>query len=198
MRCAILAGGHSVRMGGVPKGLLELGGRRILDQLVDQASAAFGAPPLLIANHPDAATWRPDLTTVPDRVAGAGALGGLYTAVLDAPAPVVVVAWDLPFVTAPLLRFLAEHLAEADVVVPAGPGLHRLEPLCAGYAAATAEPIRAALERGDFRAVGFHEGLRVRIITAEESRPFGSRAFFNVNTPADLATARAWVDSPSR
>jgi len=47
-RAAILAGGKASRMGGAPKGLIEIGGRRILDRLVDAAVAAFGAPPLLI------------------------------------------------------------------------------------------------------------------------------------------------------
>ena len=58
---AILAGGASSRMGGAPKGLLEVGGRRILDRLVDTFLEAFGTLPLLVANAPEAPGWRSDL-----------------------------------------------------------------------------------------------------------------------------------------
>ena len=44
--------------------------------------------------------WAPALRVVPDVRPGRGALGGIHTAVLQAPAPVVIVAWDMPFVTA--------------------------------------------------------------------------------------------------
>src|SRR5213076_2893668 len=49
-----------------PKGLVELGGRRILDRVVDAVAAVTGAPPLLVANAPEGPGWRPDLRTVPD------------------------------------------------------------------------------------------------------------------------------------
>ena len=47
---------------------------------------ALGEPPLLVANAPDAATWYPGLRVVPDVRHGLGALGGIYTAVVETPA----------------------------------------------------------------------------------------------------------------
>ena len=189
MRGAILAGGASSRLGGVPKGLLEVAGIRILDRVVVALVEAFGELPLLVANAADAASWRPDLETVPDRRAGA-ALGGIFTAVAAAPGPVVVVAWDMPFVTAPLLRRLADALINVDVALPAS-GPRGLEPLCAAYGPTTLEPIRRAIGRGDFRAVAFHDEVRVAVLGSEEVARFGdpARLFFNVNTAADLAAA---------
>ena len=149
VRGAILAGGGSTRFGGRPKGLELVGGRRILDRLVDQFVAAFGEPPLLVANAPDAATWRPDLRLVGDLQPGLGALGGIYTAVAAAPAPVVCVAWDMPFVTASLITLLANDLDDADVCLPAGRNRRGVEPLCAAYGAAC----RPAIERADRKSV---------------------------------------------
>jgi molybdopterin-guanine dinucleotide biosynthesis protein A len=77
----VLAGGGATRMGGVPKGLLEVGGRRVLDRVVDALVAALGSPPLLVANAPEATSWAPDLRLVRDVRPGLGALGGLLTAV---------------------------------------------------------------------------------------------------------------------
>jgi molybdopterin-guanine dinucleotide biosynthesis protein A len=193
VRCAILAGGRATRFGGLPKGLTSVGGKRILDRLVEATLAAFGTLPILVANDPDAASWRADLSVVADLVPGAGALGGLYTAVVKAPAPVVCVAWDLPFVTPPLLLRLARGLDRADVVIPAT--TRGFEPLCAGYGPGTVEPIRAAIAAGDLRATGFHGSVAVSLVTPADLEPFGDPAtlFFNVNEPGDLARAEALI-----
>ncbi len=119
MNGAILAGGAASRMGGVNKGLLAVGGRRIVDRLVAAFEEALGVPPLLVANAPEAPSWCPGLRVVPDRRGAGGTLAGLYTAVVEGPAPVVVAAWDMPFVSAALLRALADGLADHDAFLPA-------------------------------------------------------------------------------
>ena len=156
---------------------------------------ALGTPPTLIANAPDAPGWVPGLRVVPDLRPGLGALGGLYTAVMAVPAPVVVVAWDLPFVTAPLLRALAAGLAGADACLPESGGRRGIEPLCAAYGPAAGPAIASALEAGDLRAVGFHDRIKVSILSPGQVRLFGDPAllFFNVNTTDDLEEAdRLW------
>jgi molybdopterin-guanine dinucleotide biosynthesis protein A len=178
-------------MAGAPKGLLEVGGQRILDRLVSTFEDALGSLPLLVANAQDAATWRFDLRVVADRRPGSGTLGGLLTAVLEAPAPVVCVAWDMPFVAAGLIRELARGLADADVCIPASGGRRGVEPLCAGYGPATGPAMAAALDRGDLRAIAFHEAVRVERLPEAVIRRFGEpeRLFFNVNTADDLVRA---------
>lgn len=193
MRGAILAGGAASRFGGQPKGLEVVGGQRILDRLVDVMVDAFGAPPLLVANAPEAASWRTDLRVVPDVQPGLGALGGILTAVREAPAPVVVVAWDMPFITAPLLGALAAGLEEVDAVLPESGSRRGVEPLCAAYGPAVEAAIGRAVAVGDPRAIGFHPWIRVRRLDRSALARFGTpdQLFFNVNTPDDLARARA-------
>ena len=188
---AILAGGTASRMQGEPKGLLEVGGRRILDRLVDAFMEALGTLPLLVANAPGAVEWRTDLRVVSDRRPGSGSLGGLYTAVIEAPAPVVSVAWDMPFVPAALLRELALGLANHDVCIPASGGRRGVEPLCAGYGPACGPAMAEALDRGDLRAIAFHRAVRVQVLAEEQVRQFGdpARLFFNVNTADELVRA---------
>jgi len=168
-----------------------VGGERILDRVAQALSEALGATPLLIANHPDAVRWRPDLRLVSDVRPGQGSLGGLYTAVLEGPAPVVCVAWDMPFVSAPLLRALAEGLVGHDALLPWSPRRHGVEPMCAAYGPGCREAMAASLDAGDLRAVAFHPRISVGILPLTELRRFGDpeRLFFNVNTADDLARA---------
>jgi molybdopterin-guanine dinucleotide biosynthesis protein A len=191
VRGAILAGGGATRFAGKPKGLELVGGERILDRLARVMTTALGEPPLLVANAPDAAGWRSDLRTVEDVRPGAGALGGIYTAVIEAPAPVVCVAWDMPFVAEALIQALAEGLAAADAVLPQSDGRRGVEPLCAAYGPACAEAIAASLAENDLRAIGFHHRIRVSILPLDQVRVLADPdlVFFNVNTADDLARA---------
>jgi molybdopterin-guanine dinucleotide biosynthesis protein A len=191
MQGAIIAGGEAARFGGGPKGLVEVGGRRILDRLVASFEAALGAAPLLVASTPGAIGWHPGLRVVADLRPGAGALGGLYTAVMLAPAPVVTVAWDMPFVSAEVIRALADGLSGRDACLPASDGHRGVEPLCAAYGPAAGPAMAAALDRGDLRAVGFHDRLKVGILSLERVARLGDPAmlFFNVNTAQDLTEA---------
>jgi molybdopterin-guanine dinucleotide biosynthesis protein A len=188
---AILAGGGATRFAGKPKGLELVGGRRILDRLVDVMNSALGQLPLLVANAPEAIHWRTDLRTVPDVRPALGALGGIYTAVIEAPAPVVCVAWDMPFVSESLIAMLAEGLEHHDAVLPQSTGRRGVEPLCAAYGPACSDAIAQSLSAGDLRAIGFHDRIRVGILPLEQVRRLADPEllFFNVNTAEDLARA---------
>jgi molybdopterin-guanine dinucleotide biosynthesis protein A len=172
-----------------------VGGERILDRLVRVMTAALGGPPLLVANAPEAPSWRPDLRVVPDTRPGLGSLGGIYTAVVEAPAPVVAVAWDMPFVSGALLRRLADGLREHDACLPQSGGRRGVEPLCAAYGPACREAIARSLDEGDLRAIAFHARIGVGILPLTEVARFGDPEllFFNVNTADDLArTDELW------
>ena len=195
MRGAVLAGGAASRYGGVPKGLLEVGGRRILDRVIETVRAVTGAPPLLVANAPDAAAWRPDLKTVPDARAGFGSLGGIYTAVAAGADSVLCVAWDMPFLPEGLLQALKDGAASGayDAYLPESSGRRGLEPLCAVYGPGCRTAIEQRLDSGDLRAISFHPDVRVGILSLARVKDFGDpeHLFFNVNTPADLERAEA-------
>ena len=169
-----------------------MGGRRILDRVVRTLHDALGAPPILIANAPEAVAWCPGLEVHEDVVPGIGALGGILTAV-ELAAPVVCVAWDMPFVPVPLLRALAAGLDAADAVLPESGSRRGVEPFCAAYGTACGPAIRAALARGDRRAVGFHADVRVSRLPPESVLMYGDPdvLFFNVNAPGDLQQAEA-------
>jgi molybdopterin-guanine dinucleotide biosynthesis protein A len=194
MRGVVLAGGAASRYGGLPKGLLAVGGLRILDRVVATLVEVLGAPPILVANAPEASTWHPGLLCIPDRRPGAGSLGGIYTAVVAAdPEPALCVAWDMPFVTAPLLRALIEGSPGFDAFLPESGGRRGVEPLCAVYGPACRAAIERALEREDLRAIAFHDAVRVGTLPLDRVRACGDpdELFFNINRPEDLEGAEA-------
>jgi molybdopterin-guanine dinucleotide biosynthesis protein A len=183
---AILTGGRAVRMGGARKASLIVGGVRIIDRQV-AVLRQVAHPVFLVTSATSPADA--DLTIVRDRYPGCGALGGIYTAIVDSPRErTFVVACDLPFLSAPLL----EHMQsiEADLVIPRT--ARGYEPLCALYARACAEPIRIRLERGDFVASVLPEGMRVAEIGPEALAMYDPDGLLcvNVNTPHDYERAR--------
>jgi molybdopterin-guanine dinucleotide biosynthesis protein A len=128
---------------------------------------------------------------VVDRVAGAGALGGLYTALVEAPTDqVLVIGCDMPFLDAPFLTYLMERGRDADAAVPRTE--HGRHPLCASYARRTAEHFRGCIEAGDLRVGDALRGLTVRELGPDELAPFDrdGRLLLNINTPDDYARAR--------
>lgn len=134
----------------------------------------------------------------PDVLPGQGSLGGILTAV-EAAAPVVCVAWDMPFVPPQLLAELCAMLgAGADVAIPESGSRRGVEPLCAAYGPACGPAIQAALARGDHRAVGFHGAVRVVRLPPERVLQYGDPevVFFNVNTPEDLVRGEALCRAP--
>ena len=191
----ILAGGGSTRYGGRPKGLELVGGERIIDR-VARALRTATDDLLLIANAPEAPSWLPGVRTAGDVRPGEGALGGLHAALLHAGTDILLVAWDMPFVSAALLaamRARGEGDA-ADAVLPESDSSRRgVEPLCAWYGAGCLGAVTTALDAGDRRVIAFHESVRTVRLDHATVAAFGdpARLFGNVNTPADLLRAEA-------
>lgn len=195
-RCTgvVLAGGQALRYGGVPKGLERVAGVRIIDR-VAAALRASADELLLIANDPGAPAWLPGVRTEPDVLQGAGSLGGIHAALVRAAGPVLIVAWDMPFVPATLLSALRDASSGADAVVPESDSKRGLEPLCAYYSPACIAPIERRLAAGDRRVIAFYEDVRLARIPAAEVARHGDPAtiFMNVNTPDDLSLAEQHV-----
>jgi molybdopterin-guanine dinucleotide biosynthesis protein A len=186
----IQAGGRSMRMGGRPKALLDIGGRRIIDRVV-AALRAVTDDLLLVTNTPG--TYADlGLRTVPDLFPDHGALGGIYSGLHAAPGEAAfTVACDMPFLVPEVARLVTSRADEADVVIPRVGG--QLETLHACYTKACLGPIETRLRAGRLKITGFFEDVRVLEIPEEAVARFGDprMVFMNVNTPEDLDRARA-------
>jgi molybdopterin-guanine dinucleotide biosynthesis protein A len=188
----VLAGGAASRYGGLPKGLERVGGRRIIDRVAEALHETTDSL-LLVANDPGAGAWLSGVRQVGDVLTGAGSLGGIHAALVHAASPVLVVAWDMPFVSPGLLARLRELGDDADAVVPESGSRRGVEPLCAWYAPACVPAIERSLAADDLRVVGFFDSVRVARLPAGQVAAFGDPEwiFMNVNTPDELIRAEA-------
>jgi molybdopterin-guanine dinucleotide biosynthesis protein A len=164
-RCvgALMAGGAAQRFHGMPKGLALIGGVRIADRALAALRVATDEQ-LVVANDARAPIWFPGVRLVSDEQTGLGPLAGIRSALRAANgAAIVVVAWDMPFVSGALLNALRD-LGEsgASAVVPLGPADHRLarrEPLCAYYAGRALQTCERLLDSGERRAAALFDAL---------------------------------------
>lgn len=192
----ILAGGQATRYGGRAKGLESVGGRRVIDRVAEVLASATDEL-LLIANDPAAAGWLPGVRVESDLRPGCGSLGGIHAALSRAGGAVLVVAWDMPFVPAPLLAALRVLGERADAAVPESGSRRGLEPLCAYYSGSCLLPVEQRLDAGDRRVISFFDDVHVARLPAREVSRFGDPAlmFMNVNSPDELALAEQHASS---
>jgi molybdopterin-guanine dinucleotide biosynthesis protein A len=186
----IQAGGRSTRMGGEPKALLELGGRRIVERVLDVVRAVTERV-LVVTNTPDLYAFL-GVPMVPDVFPEGGSLGGLYSGLRAAPGEAAfTVACDMPFLSAEVARLVIGRAAEADVVAPRIG--EQWETLHACYGKACLGPMERRLREGRLKITGFFDEVRVLAIPEADVARLGDPGlvFMNVNTPAELERARA-------
>ena len=186
LTAAILAGGGAARFGGRDKSALVVHGRTILDRQVAELMQL--TEHILLVGR---ASRDDRLLAVADLVPGCGPLGGLYTALTEARTDVVVVvACDMPFVSAALLGHLAALTATGvdAAVARSERGYH---PLYAAYTRACLEPIARRLAERRLKMADFLTDVRLRVVDPEELDRFGDyrRLLANINTPDEYNAA---------
>ncbi|MBE0454978.1 molybdenum cofactor guanylyltransferase MobA [Roseovarius autotrophicus] len=198
----ILAGGQATRMGGGDKGLLALGDGVILDHVIARFAPQVGAL-ALNANGDPARFARFGLPVLADPLPGypgplVGVLAGLDWAAGQGAEAIVSVAADTPFFPCdlvPRLQLAAEGMAHPLVLAATPRGVaatrsmsrggHVRHPTFGLWPVALRHDLRAALEGGLRKVVLWTEKQGGREALFDETD-----AFFNVNTPEDLALAQ--------
>src|SRR4051794_1466606 len=125
LSAAVLAGGQSRRMG-TDKALLPLGagGRPMLAVVLEGLSAI--ADDIVVVANDQARYASLGARVVPDLSRDVGTLGGIQAAISwSAHDYCLVVACDMPFLSQPLLRRMADEPRDYDVLVPLIPGESR-------------------------------------------------------------------------
>ena len=190
---AILAGGQSRRLGR-DKAVEPFGGEPLIRRVIRRASDAVRAAEVVVVvasqQRADALPLDAAHRTAVDVFPDCGSLGGIYTG-LDAASTdwVLVAACDMPFLSAPLLAYMAGLRDGVDAVVPEIDG--RPEPTHALYSRRCLPAIAKRLRAGELKISGFYDDVSVRYLPEDEVRRFDPDllSFFNINRPEDLARA---------
>jgi molybdopterin-guanine dinucleotide biosynthesis protein A len=189
---AILAGGQARRFDGQDKSALPIAGVPVLDRQL--AALRRLTSRIVIVGGPPDRYAHVDVPVVPDLLPEIGPLGGLYTALRGASERIIILACDLPFVTAPFLEYLLRTGRDADVTLPRSTaGVH---PLCAAYAADAAPLIRRLIDEGVRQVQEALGSLRLHIVEGAALAAFDpdERLLHNINTPDDYARAIALIE----
>ena len=188
----ILAGGLARRMGGGDKGLIRLGGRLVLDHVLDRLKPQVSQV-MLNANGDPTRFADYGLPVVPDSVEGfagplAGVLAGLEWARDNTQAEwVATAATDTPFFPVDFVtRMLAAiEAAGADMACAASDGRHH--PVFGLWPVRLAADLRHALMEEGIRKVDLWTARHKLVAVEFATQPHDP--FFNVNRPEDVEEA---------
>ena len=179
----ILAGGASSRMG-TDKSQLPLEGQTFTERIAETM--------LKLTDSVSVVGRASSLPSVADVYPQWGALGGLHAALAACKREwAIVVACDLPFVSAELFTLLAEKRVDHDAVVPVQED-GRPQPLAALY---RVDPClkRATelIEASRRRPLDLLEAVKTRWVSFAEITNLdqAERFFVNINTPSDYYEA---------
>lgn len=185
----VLAGGAAKRLGGADKPGLSVGGRALLDRVLD---ACEGAGTTVVVGG-RRATPRP-VVWARETPQGGGPVAALDAGVrLTTAEHVLVLSADLPFLGTETVAALLDAAGTEGVEAALGVDAEgRDQPLVAVY---RAEPLRHALA-SLFAEYGYLAGLPLRLLTdgLDLARvPTGPLASFDCDTWEDIAAARARI-----
>jgi len=181
----ILAGGKSLRMGR-EKALLQIHGLPMVAHLAQLLGSVTDE---IVVSRSESlpALESFGLAFIPDLFPGQGPLAGLHAALMHTHRPLVLLlACDMPFLHAALLRGLIDASPGFDAVVPQTSD-GRIHPLCAVYRRTCAGVAGDRLVRGENKMISFLEDptLNVRRVGPEDGF-FVPSDLANLNSPKDL------------
>jgi molybdenum cofactor guanylyltransferase len=191
----LLAGGQSRRMGGGDKALSLLGGRTILERVVERLRPQVAAL-VLNANGDPARFAGFGLPVVGDGIEGfagplAGVLAGLDWTAANRPdcEYVASVATDAPFLPQDLVARLAAGLEEAGAALACAASGGRAHPVFGLWPVRLREDLRHAIGTEGIRKVDVWTARHPLVTVEFSDHPIDP--FFNMNRPEDLETAAA-------
>lgn len=186
---AVLAGGAGRRFGG-PKAGVEVGGVPMVRRAI-AALVPVCAEVVVVSSRPVPASQVP---VVPDATEGAGPLGGLEAALLEAVRRgldgVLLLACDLPLMLTEVVEQVATAARGRTAVAPGRPG-GGVEPLCAAYAVECLDAVRHRLASDDLSLHALFRDVGGAVLPTASGPGEARGPFLNVNTPADRDRAEA-------
>ena len=126
-----------------------------------------------------------------DAQPGLGPIGGIATALHESQSPEnIIVAVDLPFLTADFLKYFKERSQRSQRQLTACK-IGSSFPLCLGIRSELVSGVDGYIDSGGRSVQGFLESHTVEIIALEQLQEagFGSELFANINTHAEYEAA---------
>ena len=173
---------------GADKAFVVLDGRTLLARTLDVARALTSDVRIV----GEAAKFAAFAPVVEDVFRGCGPLGGIHAALRASRAMFnLMLAVDVPFVSAGLLEFLVGRARESAAIVTVA-RVGGWQPLCAVYRREFAEVAERALHGGRYKIDALFDVVPTEVVSESDlvAAGFSAREFRNLNTREDLEGSR--------
>lgn len=191
MNAIILAGGKSSRTLKY-KAFMKVDGEEIISRIIIKLKEVFKKT-IIIADQ-ESKYRGYGLEIFIDKFPEKGPLVGLYTGLLNTQSDYnFVVGCDQPFLDTNLIKYMVEKASGVDILIPKIKD--QLQPLHAIYNKSCLPLIEKNMMENKYSFYGLCQLARVNYVNEEEISSICDidKAFFNVNTDADLLKAEEMV-----
>ena len=171
---------------GADKAFVEFDGRTLVARALE-VTRAVTADVRIVGSAEKFAALAP---VVEDVFRECGPLGGMHAALRASQAGLnLVLAVDMPLVTAKLLRYLIGRAENSSGLATVPRGAKGWQPLCAVYRREFADAAEKALRAGRYKIDSLFDTVQVQAVEERDLQAAGFSAgmFRNLNTPRDLA-----------
>ncbi|MCP3677239.1 MAG: molybdenum cofactor guanylyltransferase [Deltaproteobacteria bacterium] len=185
MTGAILVGGKSRRMG-FNKAFIKVNGRTIIEGAIETLRHTFSHL-IVVASSDNILEYEHlNITVFADVYAGAGSLGGIYTALFHSPSPYCfVAACDMPLLDSGIINRMVNEAKGHDAVIPSING--RFHPLHAIYSRRCMTPMEEMIRGGDLTIGNLYQRINVKGLDEEFFHDSPALPFLtNLNTTDQL------------
>jgi molybdenum cofactor guanylyltransferase len=180
----ILAGGKSSRMG-TDKGLLLIGGKAMIEYVIEQMHSVFDKL-VIVSNNPEYEKF--GLEVIPDLIKEIGPAGGIYTALKHSDSQLnFMVSCDMPFVTKEAIEFLVINYNDSQIVLVENQG--KLEPLFGVYSKDCEEKWLQLIQQEKVKLQEMVLHFQMKTLPVENNEIFKESFFKNINTKEDFNNA---------
>jgi molybdenum cofactor guanylyltransferase len=187
----ILAGGKSSRMGR-DKGLIDIGGKRLIDRALELISPFCEEIIISTASEKYA-----DLgfQCIPDEITGTGPIGGIYSALKASSRDAnFVLSFDMPFIPGKLIEYILMKKGDGQIAVPLeSSGFY--QPLCGFYHRSVVPVIEEMMRNEDYKLIDLFGKVEFKPINISTSLEFYStHIFLNINRQEDIDLAQSLMN----
>ncbi len=190
----ILAGGQNKRFDGQNKAFIRIGGKRIVDRLLEVYARLFDHI-VLVTNDP-AAYMDVDALIVSDHFSVRSSLNGLHAGLFAAGHEYAFfTACDTPFVKETLIKRMLDNIERrADIIIPSTTAGY--EPMFSVYKKTCMPAMVSQLKHDVLKIDGLFRKVRVKKVVEANLREVDPEliSFFNINTHEDLMKAETFYE----
>lgn len=188
MTAIILAGGKSNRFGS-DKAFIEISGTPLIKRHLKLLNSLFSKI-IIVTNQPQKYRFK-NVKIVQDVIKDSGPLAGIYSGLLSSGSFYnFIIACDMPFINKALIRYMAGHKDDYDVIIPKVN--NKFHPLFGIYSKNCIPVIEKMLKNDRLKVSSIFPKVKTHFIPKKTVEKFDENLFslVNINTKKDLTKVK--------